>query len=236
MRDKAIVQFQNVEKEFRTKEVTTQVLRGVDFSIREGEILLIIGSSGAGKSTILNILGGLDSPTTGSVIVEGQDISKYNENQLSDYRAEKVGIIFQSYNLIPNLTAYENVTFGAEVKKNVLDAGVILDKVGLKNKHNNFPATLSGGEQQRVAIARAVTKNPLLLLCDEPTGALDYETSKAALKLLEDLNQELNKTVVIVTHNLALAPMADRILTVKNGVVKDIIENKQRFSVVGLEW
>lgn len=233
---KDIVQFINVAKEFRTKEVLTKVLLGVDFTVRSGEILLIIGSSGAGKSTILNILGGLESPTTGSVIVEDKDISKFNEKQLSDYRAEKVGIIFQSYNLIPNLTILENVTFGAEVKKSTLDAKTILGKVGLENKYDKFPATLSGGEQQRVAIARAITKNPLMLLCDEPTGALDYETSKAALRLLEDLNQEMNKTVVIVTHNLALAPMADRILTVKNGKVKYIEENRQKVSVAGLEW
>lgn len=233
---KDIVQLKNVAKEFRTKEVLTKVLLGVDFTVRSGEILLIIGSSGAGKSTILNILGGLESPTTGSVIIEDKDISKFNEKQLSDYRAEKVGIIFQSYNLIPNLTILENVTFGAEVKKSTLDAKTILGKVGLENKYDKFPATLSGGEQQRVAIARAITKNPLMLLCDEPTGALDYETSKAALRLLEDLNQEMNKTVVIVTHNLALAPMADRILTVKNGKVKDIEENRQKVSVAGLEW
>lgn len=233
---KDIVQFKNVAKEFRTKEVLTKVLLSVDFTVRSGEILLIIGSSGAGKSTILNILGGLESPTTGSVIVEDKDISKFNEKQLSDYRAEKVGIIFQSYNLIPNLTILENVTFGAEVKKSTLDAKTILGKVGLENKYDKFPATLSGGEQQRVAIARAITKNPLMLLCDEPTGALDYETSKAALRLLEDLNQEMNKTVVIVTHNLALAPMADRILTVKNGKVKYIEENRQKVSVAGLEW
>jgi len=233
---KDIVQFKNVVKDFKTKDVLAKVLRGVDFTVRSGEILLIIGSSGAGKSTILNILGGLESPTNGSVIVDGKDISKYNEKQLSDYRAEKVGIIFQSYNLIPNLTVLENVTFGAEVKKSTLDAKTILGKVGLESKYAKFPATLSGGEQQRVAIARAITKNPLMLLCDEPTGALDYETSKAALKLLEDLNQEMNKTVIIVTHNLALAPMADRILTVKSGRVKEIEENRQKVSVTGLEW
>lgn len=233
---KDIVEFRNVTKEVGTQEVTTKILRGVDFSVRSGEILLIVGSSGAGKSTILNILGGLDSPSGGEVFVQGVDISKYNEKQLSEFRAEKVGIIFQAYNLITNLTVYENVTFGSEVKKDVLDARAILDKVGLEGKYNNFPATLSGGEQQRVAIARAVAKNPLMLLCDEPTGALDYETSKMALKLLEDLNSEMNKTIVIVTHNLALAPMADRILTVKSGKVEDIVENKARVSVMELEW
>ena len=233
---KDIVQFKNVKKEFSNSEVKTQVLRGVDFNIKEGEMLLIVGSSGAGKSTILNILGGLESPSEGTVIVGGKDISKYDEKKLSDYRAEKVGIIFQSYNLIPNLTVYENVTFGSEVKKDVLDPKELLDQVGLKEKYNKFPATLSGGEQQRVAIARAIAKNPLMILCDEPTGALDYQTSKAALKLLENLNKEMKKTIIMVTHNMALAPMADRVMTVKNGQVLNIIVNDKRKSIDEVEW
>ena len=233
---KDIVVFKDVKKEFGNNEVKTEVLKGVDFSIKEGEMLLIIGSSGAGKSTILNILGGLESPTSGEVIVEGEDISKYNEKKLSDYRAAKVGIIFQSYNLIPNLTVYENVTFGSEVKDDVLDPIPILSKVGLKEKLNKFPATLSGGEQQRVAIARAIAKNPLMILCDEPTGALDYKTSKAALKLLEELNKDYKKTIVMVTHNLALAPIADRVMTVKSGKVVDIKINQNRKSIDEVEW
>ncbi len=233
---KNIVQFKRVTKEFVNQEVKVKVLKGIDFDIKEGEILLVIGSSGAGKSTILNILGGLDTPTDGEVIVENQNISNYKEKQLSEFRAKKVGIIFQSYNLIPNLTALENVIFGSEVKTGTLDAREILGKVGLGDKCDKFPATLSGGEQQRVAIARAVAKNPLMILCDEPTGALDYETSKAALKLLEDLNKELNKTIILVTHNLALSPMADRILTVKSGKVESIEANTTKKSVAELEW
>ncbi len=231
-----IAECKGVTKEFVTKEVKTKVLRKIDFTIHDGEILLVTGSSGAGKSTILNILGGLEKPSTGSVMVDGEDISKYNDNQLTEYRAEKVGIIFQSYNLIPNLTSFENVTFGCEVKENTLNGKEILAMVGLGDKADCFPATLSGGEQQRVAIARAVAKNPLLLLCDEPTGALDYETSKAALLLLEKINAEYHKTIVIVTHNLALNPMADRIMTVKSGKVTNIEKNNRRISVKELEW
>lgn len=233
---KNIVEFKNVCKEFGSDELKTVVLNGVTFSIHGGEILIIIGSSGAGKSTILNLLGGLDSATSGEIFVGEEDISKYNEKQLSDYRAEKVGIIFQAYNLIPNLTALENVVFGSEVKQDTLSPEDILKKVGLLDKLNKFPSTLSGGEQQRVAIARALAKNPLLLLCDEPTGALDYQTSKAVLELLEQLNQEFYKTVIIVTHNLALLPMADRVITVKNGKIFDIKENSSRKSVKELEW
>ncbi|MGM0213081.1 ABC transporter ATP-binding protein [Enterococcus sp. AZ109] len=233
---KNIVEFKNVCKEFGSDELKTVVLNGVTFSIHGGEILIIIGSSGAGKSTILNLLGGLDSATSGEIFVGEEDISKYNEKQLSDYRAEKVGIIFQAYNLIPNLTALENVVFGSEVKQDTLSPEDILKKVGLQDKLNKFPSTLSGGEQQRVAIARALAKNPLLLLCDEPTGALDYQTSKAVLELLEQLNQEFHKTVIIVTHNLALLPMADRVITVKNGKIFDVKENGSRKSVKELEW
>ncbi|MFP3155740.1 ABC transporter ATP-binding protein [Lachnospiraceae bacterium ZAX-1] len=233
---KSIVRFKGVTKEFGNQEVKVKVLKGLDFDIKDGEILLVIGSSGAGKSTILNILGGLDSPTSGDIFVEDENISKYSEKKLSDFRAQKVGMIFQSYNLIPNLTAIENVTFGSEVKSDTLDAKNILRKVGLGDKSDKFPATLSGGEQQRVAIARAVAKNPLMILCDEPTGALDYETSKEALNLLEDLNKELKKTIVLVTHNLALSPMADRILTVKSGKVENIEVNENKKSVVELEW
>lgn len=231
-----IVEFKNVSKEFGTADAKTRVLNGINFSIRDGEILLIIGSSGAGKSTILNLLGGLDTPTGGEILVENKDIAKYGEKELSEYRAKNVGIIFQAYNLIPNLTVLENVIFGSEVKKNTLDPKELLKKVDLEDKMNKFPSTLSGGQQQRVAIARALAKNPLLLLCDEPTGALDYQTSKAVLELLEELNKEYHKTVIIVTHNLALLPMADRVITVKSGQISDITENKTRKSVKELEW
>lgn len=231
-----IVEFKNVTKEFGNNDLKTVVLDGINFSIHSGEILIIIGSSGAGKSTILNLLGGLDTPTGGEIFVGNEDISKYDEKKLSSYRAEKVGIIFQAYNLIPNLTALENVIFGSEVKKDTLNPKDILKKVDLWEKINKFPSTLSGGEQQRVAIARALAKNPLLLLCDEPTGALDYKTSKAVLELLEELNKEFHKTVIIVTHNLSLLPMADRVITVKSGQIFDITVNKYRKSVKELEW
>ncbi|MDQ0114244.1 ABC transporter ATP-binding protein [Paenibacillus harenae] len=233
---KKLIEFRNVAKEYKIGEVPIRALDGVDFTISEGEFVVVLGASGAGKSTILNILGGMDTATSGQVIVGGQEITRLGEKKLTEYRGEKVGFVFQFYNLIPNLNALENVEFAAEVCKNHLDAKDILNKVGLKNRIKNFPSQLSGGEQQRVAIARAVAKNPLLLLCDEPTGALDYATGKAVLKLLQDLNKDTKKCVVLVTHNSAIAPMADKIIRVKSGRIESITMNEEKQSVEGIEW
>ena len=233
---KPLIEFKQVSKEYNIGEVPIKALDGVDFSISEGEFVVILGASGAGKSTILHILGGMDTATSGQVFVGDQDITSLSEKKLTQYRGEKVGFVFQFYNLIPNLTALENVEFAAEVCKNHLDAEDILRKVGLQNRIRNFPSQLSGGEQQRVAIVRAVAKNPLLLLCDEPTGALDYVTGKAVLKLLQDLNKETKKCVVLVTHNSAIAPMADKIIKVKSGKIESITINRDKQSVEGIEW
>ncbi|GAV14733.1 MULTISPECIES: ABC transporter ATP-binding protein [Paenibacillus] len=233
---KNLIEFRNVTKEYKVGEVPIKALAGVDFSIAEGEFVVVLGASGAGKSTILNILGGMDTASTGQVLVGNQEITKLSEKKLTDYRAEKVGFVFQFYNLIPNLNALENVEFATEVCKNHLDAKDVLSKVGLKDRIKNFPSQLSGGEQQRVAIARAVAKNPLLLLCDEPTGALDYVTGKAVLKLLQDLNKETKKCVVLVTHNSAIAPMADKIIKVKSGMIESVTINQDKQNVEGIEW
>ncbi|UHA73375.1 ABC transporter ATP-binding protein [Paenibacillus sp. 481] len=231
-----LIEFKNVTKEYKIGEVTIKALAGVDFSISEGEFVVVLGASGAGKSTILNILGGMDTATTGQVLVGNQEITTFNEKKLTEYRGEKVGFVFQFYNLIPNLNALENVEFATEVCKNHLDAKEILYKVGLQDRIRNFPSQLSGGEQQRVAIARAVAKNPLLLLCDEPTGALDYVTGKSVLKLLQDLNKETKKCVVLVTHNSAIAPMADKIIKVKSGMIESVTVNHDKQNVEGIEW
>ncbi|GAA3411572.1 ABC transporter ATP-binding protein [Paenibacillus hodogayensis] len=233
---KKLIEFKNVSKEYNLGEVPIKALDRVDFSISEGEFVVILGASGAGKSTILNILGGMDTATSGQVLVGDQEITKFNEKKLTQYRGENVGFVFQFYNLIPNLNALENVEFATEVCKNHLDAKDILTKVGLENRIQNFPSQLSGGEQQRVAIARAVAKNPLLLLCDEPTGALDYVTGKSVLKLLQDLNKETKKCVVLVTHNSAIAPMADKIIKVKSGTIESVTINEEKQSVEGIEW
>ncbi|MFJ8516820.1 ABC transporter ATP-binding protein [Lysinibacillus xylanilyticus] len=233
---KKLIEFINVTKEYKIGEVPIKALNGVDFCINEGEFVVILGASGAGKSTILNILGGMDTSTSGQVFVGNQEITRLNEKKLTEYRGEKIGFVFQFYNLIPNLNALENVEFATEVCKNHLDAKDILHKVGLENRIKNFPSQLSGGEQQRVAIARAVAKNPLLLLCDEPTGALDYVTGKSVLKLLQDLNRETKKCVVLVTHNSAIAPMADKIIKVKSGIIESITINEDKQSVEGIEW
>ncbi|SYX84232.1 ABC transporter ATP-binding protein [Paenibacillus alvei] len=233
---KNLIEFRNVTKEYKVGEVPIKALAGVDFSIAEGEFVVVLGASGAGKSTILNILGGMDTASTGQVLVGNQEITKLSEKKLTEYRAEKVGFVFQFYNLIPNLNALENVEFATEVCKNHLDAKDVLSKVGLKDRIKNFPSQLSGGEQQRVAIARAVAKNPLLLLCDEPTGALDYVTGKAVLKLLQDLNKETKKCVILVTHNSAIAPMADKIIKVKSGMIESVTINQDKQNVEGIEW
>ncbi|MFD2655781.1 ABC transporter ATP-binding protein [Gracilibacillus thailandensis] len=233
---KKLIEFENVTKEYKMGDMTIKALDGVDFSIYEGELVVILGASGAGKSTILNILGGMDTVTSGEVFVNGNAITKYDEKKLTVFRAEDVGFVFQFYNLIPNLTALENVEFASEVCKNHLNANEILGEVGLDERKDNFPSQLSGGEQQRVAIARAVTKNPLLLLCDEPTGALDYKTGKSVLKLLQDLNKEIQKCIVLITHNAAIAPIADRVIKVKSGKIEEVKTNDVTQSIEEIEW
>ena len=197
---------------------------------------MVVGPSGAGKTTVLNILGGMDTLTSGTVTVDGRDIGKYSSKQLTAYRRDDIGFVFQFYNLIPNLTALENVELALQICKDPLDAATVLNDVGLENRLDNFPAQLSGGEQQRVSIARALAKNPKLLLCDEPTGALDYNTGKSILKLLQDTCRKRGMTVVLITHNLAIAPMADRVIKIKNGKVSKIIENQNPVSVETIEW
>lgn len=233
---KEIICFENVKKNFSVGKVTTDVLNGVDFKIDQGEFVIIVGTSGAGKSTILNLLGGMDNPSSGKIMVEGENIAAYSEKQMIQYRAEKIGFVFQFYNLIPNLNVKENVLFGSEVKKDTLNWSDILEKVNMQKKIDAFPSTLSGGEQQRVAIARAIAKNPLILLCDEPTGALDYKTGKQVLECIEKINREMGMTVVLVTHNEAICPMADKVINVHNGIVKDVQVNDEKISVSELEW
>ena len=232
----SLIEFKNVSKIYKLGEVEIPALAGVDFSIEAGEFVVVLGASGAGKSTVLNILGGMDGASDGEVIVEGDDITKYSQRQLTMYRREKVGFVFQFYNLISNLNALENVEFAASVAPDHLDPADTLDKVGLADRAHNFPSQLSGGEQQRVAIARAVAKNPLLLLCDEPTGALDYKTGKMVLKLLEDVNIKYGKTVILITHNSAIAPMADKVIHMRSGKVERIDMNEARTPVETIEW
>lgn len=232
----AFVTFENVKKIYKTGEVEIPALHNVSFEIEQGEFCVIVGTSGAGKTTILNILGGMDTLTEGKVLLDGQEISGYNKKQLTEYRRHEIGFVFQFYNLVQNLTALENVELAAQICKEPLDAGKVLDEVGLQDRKKNFPGQLSGGEQQRVAIARALAKNPKLLLCDEPTGALDYNTGKAVLKLLQDTCRQKGKTVVVITHNQALTAMADRIITVKNGTVVDMVKNDKIVDIADIEW
>lgn len=210
--------------------------RDVSFEIEKGELAIILGNSGAGKSTILNLLGGMDTNTKGSIIIDGKDISNFSKKELTDYRRSDVGFVFQFYNLVQNLTSKENVELASDIVKDSLDPEEVLKSVGLEKRINNFPAELSGGEQQRVAIARAIAKNPKILLCDEPTGALDYETGKQVLKILQNMSRENNATVVIVTHNSAIAPIADRVIKVRNASVEGIEINPKPANIMDLEW
>ena len=230
------ISFENVEKVYKVGEVDIHALNSASFTVKQGEICVIVGASGAGKTTILNILGGMDTMTKGKVWLDGNDISTYNEKQLTAYRRNDIGFVFQFYNLIQNLTAKENVELALQICKDPLDAVEVLNEVGLSERIDNFPAQLSGGEQQRVSIARALAKNPKLLLCDEPTGALDYNTGKAILKLLQDMCREHGRTVVVITHNSAITPTADRIIRIKNGRVSEMKRNLNPASVMSIEW
>ncbi|MDO5724807.1 MAG: ABC transporter ATP-binding protein [Tissierellia bacterium] len=232
----AFVKFKDEYKIYKMGDVEIVANNGINFEVNKNEFCVIVGPSGAGKSTLLNILGGMDRPTKGNVLVDGIDISQFNDKELTKYRRLDVGFVFQFYNLVPNLTALENVELAAEIAESKMDAKEVLNAVGLTNRMNNFPAQLSGGEQQRVAIARALAKEPKLLLCDEPTGALDYKTGKSILKLLHNSCKEFDATVIVITHNKAIAPMADRVIEINDAVVRntDIIKNPVSIDVI--EW
>ena len=232
----AYIEFKNVNKIYQMGEVQIKALNKTSFEIEKGELVVILGPSGAGKTTCLNILGGMDSATSGKVMVDGKDITNYSNKDLIMYRRSDIGFVFQFYNLVQNLTALENVELAVQLCKDHLNPKTILNKVGLQKRMDNFPSQLSGGEQQRVAIARAIAKNPKLLLCDEPTGALDYKTGKQILKLLEQTARKENMTVIIITHNAAIAPMADKVIKFKNGGVEDIIINKKPTPIDEIEW
>ena len=235
MRNK-IVEVKNVVKEYIMGEVAVRAANGMSFDIEEGEFVVVLGPSGSGKSTVLNIVGGMDRATSGSVLVNGRNIAEISDKELTLYRRQSIGFVFQFYNLMPNLTALENVELVTQVSEQPLNAKDVLNDVGLSERLDNFPSQLSGGEQQRVAIARALVKNPLLLLCDEPTGALDYKTGKAILKALYDVNRGMKKTVVIITHNAAVAAMADKVIRVKSGEVEAIEINSNPVPPEGIEW
>lgn len=232
----AFVELRNVSKIYRMGAVSIEALRGVSFEIEKGEVCVIVGASGAGKTTLLNILGGMDALSAGEVILDGERISSYDKAKLTEYRRRDVGFVFQFYNLIPNLTALENVEISARLCRDPLDAARVLADVGLAERAENFPAQLSGGEQQRVAIARALVKRPRILLCDEPTGALDYVTGKSVLQLLQNTAQNTGMTVVIITHNSALCAMADRVITLRSGIIDRIVTNPQPLPASALEW
>lgn len=230
------VQLKDVRKIYKMGEVEIAAVDGINFSVGKGEFAVVVGASGAGKTTVLNILGGMDTATSGKVVIDDEDIVKFNAKRLTAYRRDDIGFVFQFYNLIPNLTALENVELALQICREPLDAERVLQEVGLGDRLHNFPAQLSGGEQQRVSIARALAKNPKLLLCDEPTGALDYNTGKSILKLLQDTCRNQGMTVILITHNSAIAPMADRVIHIKNGKVSKIIENDNPIPVETIEW
>lgn len=230
------VKLDKVSKIYKMGEVEIRAVDNISFEISKGEFVVVVGPSGAGKTTVLNILGGMDTATKGNVFVDGSNIAKYNNRQLTAYRRDDIGFVFQFYNLVPNLTALENVELAMQICKNPLDAKKVLCEVGLEDRMGNFLAQLSGGEQQRVSIARALAKNPKLLLCDEPTGALDYQTGKAILKLLQDMCREKGMTVIVITHNSALTPMADRVIHIKNGTVSAMELNTDPTPVEEIEW
>ena len=232
----SFIQFKDVKKTYKVGDIEIHASNGVNFEVNKGEFVVIVGPSGAGKTTILNLLGGMDQATSGSIMVDGQDVALYDEKKLTQYRRDDIGFVFQFYNLVQNLTALENVELASQISKDPLDEKMVLKRVELENRMNNFPAQLSGGEQQRVAIARAICKNPKLLLCDEPTGALDYKTGKQILKLLQDTCRNEKMTVIIITHNSAISPMADKIIKFKNGAVSDIIINKTPKNIADIEW
>ncbi len=232
----AFVELSGVCKRYKMGEVTISASENIEFSVEKGEFAVIVGESGAGKTTVLNILGGMDTCDEGKILVDGTDVSKYTRKQLTEYRRNDIGFVFQFYNLVQNLTAKENVEIALQMKKDAARADEVLEQVGLSERANNFPAQLSGGEQQRVAIARALAKNPKLLLCDEPTGALDYNTGKIILKLLQDACRENGMTVVLITHNQAIAPMADKVIKIKNGKVASVAINPNPISIEKIEW
>ena len=232
----AYIEFNDVVKEYTMGEIKIRALNKTNFQIEKGELVVIVGPSGAGKTSALNMLGGMDTVTSGEIIIDGKHIEKYSPKQLTKYRREDIGFVFQFYNLVQNLTAIENVELATEICKNPLDPKKVLEQVGLKERMKNFPAQLSGGEQQRVAIARAIAKNPKLLLCDEPTGALDYNTGKQILKLLQDTCRKNNITVIIITHNGAIAPTADKVIHFKNGMAYDIVKNENAIPIEKIEW
>ena len=230
------IEFKNVNKNYKMGEITIKALDNTNFKIEKGELVVIVGPSGAGKTTTLNILGGMDTATSGEVLVDGKNIATLKGKNLIKYRREDIGFVFQFYNLVPNLTAKENVELATQICKDSLDVDSVIEKVGLDNRKNNFPSQLSGGEQQRVAIARAIAKNPKLLLCDEPTGALDYKTGKQILKLLENTCRKEKMTVIIITHNTAIAPMADKVIHFKNGTAESIEINENPMPIENIEW
>jgi ABC transporter, ATP-binding protein len=230
------IEFDDVKKIYKMGDVKIKALNGASFTIDKGEFAVIAGASGAGKSTILNLMGGMDTATTGKIIVDKENVSKFTAKRLTTYRRYDIGFVFQFYNLVQNLTVRENVEFATQICKNPLDVDEVIEAVGLKERSSNFPAQLSGGEQQRVAIARALAKNPKLLLCDEPTGALDYNTGKQILKLLQDTCRERGVTVVVITHNLALTAMGDKVIKVKNGVVDSVTVNENPLPIEQIEW
>lgn len=232
----AYIELNNVTKEYKSGRNTIVANDGISFSLDEGKLLVIVGASGAGKTTLLNILGGMEQATSGQILIDNKDLAKLNEMELTNYRRNEVGFVFQHYNLIPNLTALENVELASEISDNPLDASEVLANIGLNNRLENFPAQLSGGEQQRVAIARALAKNPKILLCDEPTGALDYETGKNILKLLQDASHKMGATVIIITHNSLIKPMADYVIELRDGKVIEDKANTKPEPIENIEW